>query len=493
MAFDLTKAAGFDKIVSNLDTMEITQIPIDQIDTNEKNFFSVEDVEDLKDSIAMKGILQPLLVTKAGDRYRIIAGHRRHKAAAMAAAEGNDNLLSVPCVVLPEMSEAMEWALLIQTNTTARELSYSEKMKAAQQMKSTLVQLKEEGVRITGKLRDIVAEQLEISRTELARMDVIEKNLIPEGKDLLKKGVLSASSAYAMARTKPECQKELIDQKPAAFIVKHIEDYSVRRELDYLNKDCPHPEGWWQHNEKMQGHALPCPSWKKIKAHKDKGHPERCPGCCANCTYLADCKDACDNAKHAMLASIRDQAAKKETERRKAQEAEEKKFFQTTSFAKIGKAISAVLNRGGITAEDVSFWWSDNLAELYPYNTNSVDAFSERDVWKIIHAETMADVELTLAAFVSLCDALELSPNYVLGYSDEDYSGFDLPSFTGWNDMLDFDPPDGSRVIAVREHNGSRFTGEYIYRDKAWFSADMPDMELNVNNVTHWIIAPDRR
>lgn len=133
------------------------------------------------------------------------------------------------------------------------------------------------------------------------------------------------------------------------------------------------------------------------------------------------------------------------------------------------------------------------MAELYPYNTNSVDAFSERDVWKIIHAETMADVELTLAAFVSLCDALELSPNYVLGYSDEDYSGFDLPSFTGWNDMLDFDPPDGSRVIAVREHNGSRFTGEYIYRDKAWFSADMPDMELNVNNVTHWIIAPDRR
>ena len=144
MAFDLTKAAGFDKIVSNLDTMEITQIPIDQIDTNEKNFFSVEDVEDLKDSIAMKGILQPLLVTKAGDRYRIIAGHRRHKAAAMAAAEGNDNLLSVPCVVLPEMSEAMEWALLIQTNTTARDLSYHEKMKAAQQMKSTLVQLKEE-------------------------------------------------------------------------------------------------------------------------------------------------------------------------------------------------------------------------------------------------------------------------------------------------------------------------------------------------------------
>ena len=32
MAFDLAKAAGLDKIVSNLDTMEIVQIPLEKID-----------------------------------------------------------------------------------------------------------------------------------------------------------------------------------------------------------------------------------------------------------------------------------------------------------------------------------------------------------------------------------------------------------------------------------------------------------------------------
>ena len=80
MAFDLAKAAGLDKIVPNLDTMEVVQIPLDKIDPNEKNFFAVDDVQDLVDSIQINGILQPLLLKTNGDRYTIIAGHRRRRA-----------------------------------------------------------------------------------------------------------------------------------------------------------------------------------------------------------------------------------------------------------------------------------------------------------------------------------------------------------------------------------------------------------------------------
>ena len=162
MAFDLAKAAGLDKIVSNLDTMEVVMIPLDKIDQNEKNFFSVDDVQDLMESIQVNGILQPLNLVRAGDRYRIIAGHRRFKAAGLAG------LKEVPAIVLPEMSEAMEWFMLIKTNTTTRELSHAEKAEAAIRLKKHLVQMKQEGVKITGRLRDIVSEQLEISKTELA-------------------------------------------------------------------------------------------------------------------------------------------------------------------------------------------------------------------------------------------------------------------------------------------------------------------------------------
>lgn len=209
MGFNLAEAAGFAGMMSNLDTREIEMIPVRLIDANENNFFTVEDVQDLKESIEVNGILQPLNVVKAGSRYRIIAGHRRFKAAKELELE------KVPAIVLPEMSEAMEQLALIQTNTTARELSYPEKMEAAKQLKKILLQLKEEGVELPGKLRDIMAEQLEISAAELARMNVIEKNLISEGKQLLKEGKMSASAAYAMAQTPPDVQKKYINRLPS--------------------------------------------------------------------------------------------------------------------------------------------------------------------------------------------------------------------------------------------------------------------------------------
>ena len=143
MAFNLAEAAGLGKLVSNLDTMEIRQLPISLLDDNAENYFCVEDVQELKDSLALRGILQPLLVVQTDDRYRVIAGHRRKKAAAELLAEGNRNFEHVPCIVLPEMSDAMEQLLLIQTNTTARELSYPEKMESVRRLRATLMKLRE--------------------------------------------------------------------------------------------------------------------------------------------------------------------------------------------------------------------------------------------------------------------------------------------------------------------------------------------------------------
>ena len=206
MAFDLTKAAGLDKIVSSLDTMEMVMIPLDRIDINEKNFFAVDDVHDLMESIQVNGILQPLNLVRAGDRYRIIAGHRRFKAAELAG------LKEVPAIVLPEMSEAMEWFMLIKTNTTTRELSHAEKTEAAIRLKKHLVQMKHEGVKITGRLRDIVSEQLEISKTELARMEVIDKGLSDDFKKLWKNNAIDASCAYELAKIQASDQEVLYSQ-----------------------------------------------------------------------------------------------------------------------------------------------------------------------------------------------------------------------------------------------------------------------------------------
>ena len=53
------------------------------------NFYSVEDVQDLKQSIELLGVLQPLLVTDEEEdgKRRIIAGHRRRLAVMQLVDE----------------------------------------------------------------------------------------------------------------------------------------------------------------------------------------------------------------------------------------------------------------------------------------------------------------------------------------------------------------------------------------------------------------------
>src|SRR5262245_32962714 len=73
-----------------------TEVDIDRLSPNE--FQPRADVdearlEELTQSVATHGIIQPIVVRKAGDRFQIIAGERRWRAAKRAG------LMRVPVVV----------------------------------------------------------------------------------------------------------------------------------------------------------------------------------------------------------------------------------------------------------------------------------------------------------------------------------------------------------------------------------------------------------
>jgi ParB family chromosome partitioning protein len=62
-------------------------IPIDAIDPNPlqpRRVFQAERLAELAQSIRTNGIIQPLVVRKAGDRYQLVAGERRWRAAKLA-------------------------------------------------------------------------------------------------------------------------------------------------------------------------------------------------------------------------------------------------------------------------------------------------------------------------------------------------------------------------------------------------------------------------
>lgn len=344
MAFDLAKAAGLDKIVPNLDTMEVVQIPLDKIDPNEKNFFAVDDVQDLVDSIQINGILQPLLLKTNGDRYTIIAGHRRHKAAGLAG------LKTVPAVVQPNMSEAMEWLMLIKTNTTTRELTHAEKAEAAIRMKKQLVQLKQEGAKITGRLRDIVAEQMEISKSEMGRMEVIDKNLNDEFKKLWKGNAINASCAYELAKLPDADQQELhskMIRNGCRMSTDIVEDYVLQKKCrNWACQDCPYPSTPEEKEKRGKGYKFPCHHLKKLQI-RNWSSDGQCT-CCADCGKAFKCLDACSGAKVAACEAHRYAEQQKDKKTKEDRAAQLSESLSASRIPNIAKSVLPLIDRKSV-------------------------------------------------------------------------------------------------------------------------------------------------
>lgn len=76
---------------------EIMEIRVDEIIPNRfqpRLAFNQAELKELADSIRVHGIIQPLVLRRVGDKYEIIAGERRHKAAMMAG------LRTVPAIIM---------------------------------------------------------------------------------------------------------------------------------------------------------------------------------------------------------------------------------------------------------------------------------------------------------------------------------------------------------------------------------------------------------
>ena len=75
---------------------KLVELPLDEIvrDADQpRKQFSEESLRELADSIREHGVLQPLVVTKKGDKYQIVAGERRWRASRLAG------LKTVPAIV----------------------------------------------------------------------------------------------------------------------------------------------------------------------------------------------------------------------------------------------------------------------------------------------------------------------------------------------------------------------------------------------------------
>lgn len=203
MAFDLSKAAFGKTSVSNLD--KIKMIPLEKILTNPGNFYSIEGIEELADSIEMVGLLSPVSVVPEATGYKLISGHRRFQAYRYLQQD-DSKYNSIPAIVLSGLDDLTETIALITANSTTRELTYAEKCQQEKVLRDTLMAMKSIGVEIPRNLGQYIADQLGVSRNEVSRMHSVNENLSAEGKAKLEAGELTAQQAYEMSR-KPAAEQ----------------------------------------------------------------------------------------------------------------------------------------------------------------------------------------------------------------------------------------------------------------------------------------------
>ena len=237
--FNLAALVPEMEAVSNSDTPRITMIPITELRPNGGNFYDTSNFEDLADSIELNGLLEPLCVFRRGQgtgHYVIFSGHRRFKALRLLYEKsGFEKWTEVPCIVFPDPHDAnRETVMLIHANSTGRVLSNWEKAQQARRLKEALVAMREGGAELPGRIRDLVAEEMQMSASKLARLEAIGNNLkFPGFADAWRDGKLGESVAYEISKLPMDKQMDVWDEMVSAgkseqtLSIKDVEQFSA--------------------------------------------------------------------------------------------------------------------------------------------------------------------------------------------------------------------------------------------------------------------------
>lgn len=194
------------------DAFEVIPISVYDLVPSKDNFYSVENIQELKDSIEMFGLKQNLTVKAVEEgKYIVIAGHRRRLASLALVEEGKKEFEFVPCSIENDLDYIKEQLLLITTNSTTRQLTDWEKTQQAEKIKNLLEEYKKKE-KLPGRIREIIASILNTSSTQVGRMDSISKNLSSDFKKEFKEEKINISTAYELSTLPSEAQQEVFTE-----------------------------------------------------------------------------------------------------------------------------------------------------------------------------------------------------------------------------------------------------------------------------------------
>lgn len=233
IAIDTSIATDIKSAASDSFKDNIKMIEIGKIKESMDNFYSLSDIEILAEDIERQGLKHNLVVVEDSnepDTYFIKSGHRRFTAIKQLVREGLYNSKYVPCLVDGSKTKEENILDLIMLNATTRVMTDSELYKQYEVLKETLERLKADGMKVKGRIRDKVAEALNVSSAQVGKIENIKHNAVDEVKEAVKNGDMTIATADSIAKLPEEDQAEIVTEKPVAEITtKDVKERSEKK------------------------------------------------------------------------------------------------------------------------------------------------------------------------------------------------------------------------------------------------------------------------
>ncbi len=189
------------------------EIPISRIKGNPyqpRQRVEQQALEQLAASIALHGVLQPVLVTETVDGYQLVAGERRVRAAQLAGLD------HVPAVVR-QMAARDQLAVALVENIQRADLNAMEEALAYRQLAEEFALTQDAIATRVGKARSTVANTL-----RLLELD-------PAARASLLEGAITEGHGRALLGTAPSVQRQLVEAIQARGLSVRQTEELVRR------------------------------------------------------------------------------------------------------------------------------------------------------------------------------------------------------------------------------------------------------------------------
>lgn len=193
-----------------------------------RKVFSEEAIEELKQSILIHGILQPIIARKSIKGYEIVVGERRYRAAMEAGLD------TMP-VVVRDLSEQQMMELAILENLQREDLNPIEEAFAYQMLLEQLSITQDELAKRLGKSRPHITNHVRLL------------SLPEEIKDFISDGKISMGHGRALLALKKKDKLQNVVEKvlKEKMNVRQLEEY-----IHHLNENVPRETKKKEHQNK---------------------------------------------------------------------------------------------------------------------------------------------------------------------------------------------------------------------------------------------------